>query len=109
MSYCPFTSVRKYKTKIHGKQKHKIATPSHDNLTENEFKLYSLMAFSKQPLIDKQPQPKEVQRNEKLPNNCTERDKFIQVLDLDIYSPHLGHLMSQDMKNGNTKMKAPLS
>jgi hypothetical protein len=79
MSYCPFTSVRKYE-----KQKHKIATPYHDNLTENEFKLYPLMKFSKQPLIDGQPQSKEAQRNGKLLYNCGAGDEFIQVIDLDI-------------------------
>ena len=79
MSYCPFTSVRKYE-----KQKHKIATPYHDNLTENEFKLYPLMKFSKQPLIDGQPQSKEAQRNGKLLYNCRAGDEFIQVIDLDI-------------------------
>ena len=84
MSYCAFTSVRKYKTKIHEKQKHKNATPYHDNLTENEFKLYPLMKFSKQPLIDGQPQSKEAQRNGKLPYNCRAGDEFIQVIDLDI-------------------------
>ena len=61
MSYCPFTSVRKYNTKIHEKQKD--AMPSHVNITEKEFKLYP---FSKQPLIDRQPQSKEAKINGKL-------------------------------------------
>ena len=96
MSYCAFTSVRKYNTKIHEKPKHKNATPSHDYLIENEFKLYPLMTFSKQPQIDRQPQSKEAQRNGKLPNNCTERDKFIQVIDLDILrlSTNINSLLS---------------
>ena len=84
MSYCAFTSVRKCNTKIHKKSKHKNATPSHDNLIENIFKLYPLMTFSKQPLMDRQLQSKEAQRIGKLPDNCKEGDKFIRVIDLDI-------------------------
>ena len=68
MSYCAFTAVRKYNTKIHEKRKHKKATPSHDNLVENEFKLYPSMTFSKEPLMDRQRQSKEAQRNGKLPD-----------------------------------------
>ena len=96
MSYCAFTSVRKYNTKIHEKRKHKNATPSHDNLVENEFKLYPLMTFSKQPLMDRQLKSKEAQRNGKLPDNCGEGDKFIQVIDLDILrlSTNINSLLS---------------
>ena len=53
MAYCAFTAVRKYNTKIREKRKHMKATPSDDNLVENEFKLYPSMTFSKEPLMDR--------------------------------------------------------
>ena len=78
MSYRAFTSVSDIK------RKNKNETPSHENFTE--FKLY--------PKYLKQTRPKEVQRNEKLPDNCTER--VVQVIDLDIFrlSNNINYLLS---------------